>query len=120
MERRQSSVRRAAEVRGRAVRMAPEHAPAHPRQSEADRVRHPVSVDWFNRRRLFEPIGNIPPAKTAARFNLHDRVGDRAVLERHVQAWQHRHNAAAIRADWQFATQDARIKLRKLYPTIQG
>jgi len=50
--------------------------------------------------------------------DLPDRVGDRATLERHVQAWQHRRNAAATRADWQFTTKDARIKLRKLYPTM--
>ena len=52
--------------------------------------------------------------------DLPDRVGDRATLERHVQAWWHRRNTAATRADWQFTTKDARIKLRKLYPTIEG
>ena len=25
-------------------------------------------VDWFNHRRLFEPIGNIPPAEAKARY----------------------------------------------------
>ena len=25
-------------------------------------------VDWFNNRRLFEPIGNIPPAEAEARY----------------------------------------------------
>lgn len=50
--------------------------------------------------------------------DLPDRVGDRATLERHVKAGQHRRNAAATKADWQFTTADARIKLRKLYPTI--
>jgi transposase InsO family protein len=25
-------------------------------------------VDWFNNRRLLEPIGNIPPAEAEARF----------------------------------------------------
>ena len=52
--------------------------------------------------------------------DLPDRVGDRVALERHVQAWQLRRNAAAIRAEWQFTTKDARIKLRKLYPTMEG
>jgi hypothetical protein len=50
--------------------------------------------------------------------DLPDRVSDRATLERHVHAWQHRRNTAATRVDWQFTTQDARIKLRKLYPTM--
>nr|WP_244442563.1 hypothetical protein [Azospirillum lipoferum] len=26
-------------------------------------------VDWFNNRRLLEPIGNIPPAKAQARHH---------------------------------------------------
>jgi transposase InsO family protein len=25
-------------------------------------------VDWFNKRRLFEPIGNIPPVELEARY----------------------------------------------------
>ncbi len=52
--------------------------------------------------------------------DLPERVGDKATLECHVQAWQRRRNAAAIRADWQFTTKDARIKLRKLYPIMEG
>ena len=51
--------------------------------------------------------------------DLPDRVGDKAALQRHVHAWRNRRNAAAIRADWQFTTRDARIKLRKLYPTME-
>jgi putative transposase len=26
-------------------------------------------VDWFNNRRLLEPIGNIPPAEAEERYN---------------------------------------------------
>jgi hypothetical protein len=50
--------------------------------------------------------------------DLPERVGDRAAMARHVEAWKVRRNAAGVRADWQFTTADARIKLRKLYPTI--
>ena len=52
--------------------------------------------------------------------DLPDRIEDRAMLERRVAAWQRRRNAAAIEAEWQFTTADARIKLRKLYPTVEG
>ena len=38
-----------------------------------------------------------------------------------MTAWQGRRNAAAAtKADWQFTTKDACIKLRKLYPTMNG
>lgn len=42
------------------------------------------------------------------------------MLERHVSAWQRRLNDARVKANWQFTTDGARIKLRKLYPTIGG
>jgi hypothetical protein len=36
-----------------------------------------------------------------------------------VAAWELRRNAAAVKADWQFTTADARVRLKKLYPTVQ-
>ena len=50
--------------------------------------------------------------------SLPERIGDRAALERHTAAWEQRRNAAQVKADWQFTTKDARIKLRKLYPSL--
>jgi hypothetical protein len=50
--------------------------------------------------------------------DLPDRVGDRAAMARHVGAWKGRRNTAGVKADWQFTTADARVKLRKLYPTV--
>jgi hypothetical protein len=41
-------------------------------------------------------------------------------MVRHVGAWKGRRNGAGVKADWQFTTADARIKLRKLYPTIDA
>jgi len=35
-----------------------------------------------------------------------------------VEAWQKRRNNANSRIDWQFTTKDARIKLKRLYPTL--
>jgi hypothetical protein len=52
--------------------------------------------------------------------DLPPRIGDKDALTRHAAAWERRRNAAATRADWQFTTADARIKLRKLYPTTDG
>ncbi len=49
--------------------------------------------------------------------DLPDRVGDRAAMVRHVAAWEERRNKAGVIADWPFTTADARVKLKKLYPT---
>jgi hypothetical protein len=50
--------------------------------------------------------------------DLPERVGERPALVEHVSAWEGRRNGEAVKADWQFTTADARVKLRKLYPTI--
>jgi hypothetical protein len=52
--------------------------------------------------------------------DLPDRIGDEAAMVAHVGAWEQRRNRAKVQADWQFTTADARIELRKLYPTVDG
>jgi len=36
-----------------------------------------------------------------------------------MAAWQDRRNAAEGTVDWQFTTDEARIKLKRLYPIIE-
>jgi len=45
-----------------------------------------------------------------------DNVND---LRREAKAWNVARNAAGTKVNWQFATEDARIKLRRLYPSIE-
>lgn len=54
-----------------------------------------------------------------ARQCLDRRIPDTETLRREVSGWELRRNAAAVKADWQFTTADARVKLNKLYPTIE-
>ena len=51
---------------------------------------------------------------------LRRRVPDRATLEAEVAAWQTRRNATAVPIDWRFTTDDARIKLKHLCPSVQA
>ena len=44
------------------------------RSSEAVEFATLEWVDWFNNRRLFEPIGNIPPAKAEACYNAQTKA----------------------------------------------
>jgi hypothetical protein len=46
-------------------------------------------------------------------------VPDVPTLVREVAAWQERRNAATRTVDWRFTTADARIKLKRLYPSLQ-
>lgn len=50
---------------------------------------------------------------------LDRRLPDRDTLTREVAAWEDARNTAESKVIWQFTTEDARIKLRTLYPTIQ-
>ena len=47
---------------------------------------------------------------------LDRRLGDRATVEREVAAWVHERNRTARTIDWRFITEEARIKLKRLYP----
>lgn len=49
---------------------------------------------------------------------LDRRIPDRETLEKEVSAWLKQRNLEASRVDWQFTAEDARIKLKKLYPTL--
>lgn len=50
---------------------------------------------------------------------LNRRLKDRSEVAEQVRAWQEERNRFSSVIHWQFTTADARIKLRKLYPTIQ-
>jgi len=54
-----------------------------------------------------------------ARQCLDRRIPDMPALRREVEAWQRQRNAAVVKVVWQFTTADARVKLKKLYPTIE-
>ena len=54
-----------------------------------------------------------------ARQCLDRRIPDRETLRGEVAAWQVDRDKAAVKADWQFTTADARVKLKKLYPTVK-
>jgi DDE superfamily endonuclease len=49
---------------------------------------------------------------------LDRRLGDRTMLAQEVAVWEGARNATAVKVDWQFRTADARIKLKRLYPTF--
>ena len=46
------------------------------------------------------------------------RLPDKKTLNAEVAAWEDDRNKHHAKADWQFTTADARIKLKRLYPTL--
>jgi hypothetical protein len=51
---------------------------------------------------------------------LKRRLPDTQALEREAGAWCEERNHLGTSVDWRFTTEDARIKLRKLYPSIDA
>ena len=50
---------------------------------------------------------------------LNRRVPDFETLSAEAHAWQQRRDEKGVRIEWRFSTDDARIKLRRLYPSLQ-
>ena len=70
----------------------------------------PKHASWLNRAEL--------ELSVLARQCLQERMESQQNLARHVHAWQNKRNTIATRVNWHFTTQDARTKLRRLYPQI--
>ncbi|MGC1861558.1 MAG: hypothetical protein WA733_10645, partial [Methylocystis sp.] len=47
------------------------------------------------------------------------RVPDKPTLIEEVAVWQDNRNRRHVKADWKFTTDDARVKLKRLYPQFQ-
>jgi hypothetical protein len=71
----------------------------------------PVHGSWLNMAEI--------ELSALARQCLSRRIGTQEELEHEVQAWQQSRNAEAITVNWRFTTADARIKLKRLYPSLE-
>ncbi len=87
--------------------LPPERARAILRRLEV--VNTPAHGSWLN-------IAEIE-LSVLGRQALSGRIGDEAELRRISAAWSSERTAAQKGVDWQFTTADARVKLKRLYPT---
>lgn len=53
----------------------------------------------------------------AQRQCMNRRIAEEQTLEHELLAWAQRRNAQQCGTDWQFTTADARVKLKRLYPS---
>lgn len=49
---------------------------------------------------------------------LPERIPDIDLMKRKIRAWNNERNSKQTKVDWQFTAEDARIKLRRLYPKL--
>jgi DDE superfamily endonuclease len=71
----------------------------------------PKHGSWLNRAEL--------ELSVLSRQCLDRRIPDQETLERDVKAWEARRNASPAPVNGRFTTADARIKLKRLYPSLQ-
>jgi hypothetical protein len=86
--------------------------PPEEAQRLADRleIHHtPKHGSWLNQAEI--------ELSVLARQCLSRRIAHQDTLKRQIEGWEERRNAARPQIKWQFTTQDARIKLRSLYPS---
>jgi transposase len=53
-----------------------------------------------------------------ARQCLNRRIPDLTQMKQEIQAWQQQRNQQQATVQWRFTTQEARVKLRRLYPEV--
>lgn len=51
---------------------------------------------------------------------LNRRIADAETIEKETKAWEEPRNATSTPMNWRFTTDNARIKLKKLYPTLNS
>jgi hypothetical protein len=86
--------------------------PAQARQilSRLEFVFTPKHGSWLN-------IAEIE-LSVLTRQALSKRIATQELFEQQVQDWVKQRNDKRAKVDWQFKTKDARIKLKRLYPSI--
>ena len=85
--------------------------------AEAKRLADKLEVHYTPRHGSWLNMAEIE-LSVLARQCLSERMNDKAHLQEQVAAWQQRRNANSVKIDWRFTTEDARIKLKRLYPTV--
>lgn len=82
------------------------------RLSEKLEIHHtPVHGSWLNMAEI--------ELSVLARQVLNQRMETLEQVQAEALAWQERRNRQVRRIHWQFTNQDARIKLQRLYPSIE-
>ena len=86
--------------------------------SEARRIAERLEIHYTPKHGSWLNMAEIELGVLAGQC-LDCRIPSRGILEQETGAWENRRNRQGFRVDWRFTTEDARIKLKSLYPSIQ-
>ncbi len=97
------------------------HSPASLYQAfppaEARRLAERLEIHYTPKHGSWLNVAEIE-LSVLARQCLDRRIADVATLTAEVAAWERERNATGKGVDWRFTTDDARIKLNHLYPSV--
>ena len=85
--------------------------------TEAKRILNKLEIHYTPKHGSWLNIAEIELSHLS-RQCLNSRVPDREILIDHVRHWTKYRNDHCTTVDWQFKTEDARVKLKRLYPII--
>ena len=87
--------------------------------AEAKRIADRLEIHYTPKHGSWLNMAEIELA-VLSRQCLDRRIADIRELDRHATRWEAERNIKHQKARWRFTTADARIKLRKLYPVLDG
>lgn len=82
---------------------------------EARRLTEKVKIEYTPKHGSWLNMAEIE-FSALSRQCLKRRIGTREELIKEVEAWEKERNTQKVKCNWQFKTEDARIKLKRLYP----
>jgi hypothetical protein len=85
---------------------------------EARRLANKLEIHYTPKHGSWLNIAEIE-LSVLSRQCLDRRVPDFETLEVEVASWQERREEKGTKIDWRFSAEDARIKLKRLYPSLQ-
>ena len=85
---------------------------------EARRIARRLEIHYTPKRGSWLNMAEIELG-VLARQCLDRRIPQHEILEQETGTWENQRDRQGFRVNWRFTTEDARIKLKSLYPSIQ-
>jgi len=84
---------------------------------EARRILDKLEIHYTPKHGSWLNMAEIEP-RVLSRQCMDARIPDQETLKKQVAAWQENRNVISSPMQWRFTTDDARVKLKKLYPSL--
>ena len=87
--------------------------------AEAKRIAMKLEIHYTPKHGRWRNMAEIEASVLRRQCLDGQRIPDRATLTQELQAWEARRNARGAAINWRFSLDDARVKLRRLYPSME-